>query len=123
MKKLFDAANRYLQTSDWLTIAVLKFSLISLGMMLGMAVGRKNRKPVFLTALAVFSATYIPLMARFYRVFRDVAWMERHSLGVSQSREIGAQLALRGVPVPEEAVTYEALKATLLRWLKEGGSL
>ena len=45
MKKLFDAANRYLQTSDWLTIAVLKFSLISLGMMLGMAVGRKNRKP------------------------------------------------------------------------------
>ena len=73
MKKLFDAANCYLQTSDWLTIAVLRFCLISLGMMLGMAVGRKNRKPVFLTALAVFSATYIPLMARFYRVFRDVA--------------------------------------------------
>ena len=70
MKKLFDAANRYIETSDWKIIAVLKFCLISLGMMLGMAVGRKNRKPVFLTALAVFSATYIPLMAKFFKIFK-----------------------------------------------------
>ena len=31
MKKLFDAANRYIETSDWKTIAVLKFCLIALG--------------------------------------------------------------------------------------------
>ena len=55
-------------------------------------------------------------------VFRDVEWMERHSLGVSQSRKIGVQLALRGVPVPEDVVTYEALKAALLHCLKDGGS-
>ena len=35
MKKLFDATNRYIETSDWKIIAVLKFCLISLGMMIG----------------------------------------------------------------------------------------
>ena len=32
MKKLFEVANRYIETSDWKIIAVLKFCLISLGM-------------------------------------------------------------------------------------------
>ena len=71
MKKLFEAANRYIETSDWKTIAVLKFCLISLGMMIGMAIGRKARKPVFLGALCVFVATYIPLMIKFFRVFTE----------------------------------------------------
>ena len=70
MKKLFDAANRYIETSDWKTIAVLKFCLISLGMMIGMAIGRKNRKPAFFGALGVFAATYVPLMVKFFKVFK-----------------------------------------------------
>lgn len=69
MKKLFDAADRYIATSDWKIIAVLKFCLISLGMMLGMAIGEKYQKPVVFGALGVFVATYIPLMYKFYRVF------------------------------------------------------
>ena len=69
MNKLFDAANHYLETSDWKIIAVLKFCLISLGMMIGMFIEKKNRKPVFFGALCVFVMTYIPLMAKFYRVF------------------------------------------------------
>ena len=71
MKKLFDAANRYIETSDWKLIAVLKFCLISLGMMIGMAINRKNKKPVFFAALGVFVLTYIPLMVKFYKVFTD----------------------------------------------------
>ena len=71
MKKLFDAADRYIQTSDWKTIAVLKFCLISLGMMIGLFIAPKHRKPVFLGALGVFTATYIPLMVKFYRVFTE----------------------------------------------------
>lgn len=70
MKKLFEAANRYIETSDWKTIAVLKFCLISLGMMIGMAIPKKNKKPVFFGALAIFAATYIPLMVKFFRVFK-----------------------------------------------------
>ena len=71
MKQLFDAADRYIETSDWKTIAVLKFCLISLGMMLGLAVKKRDRKPVFLAALGVFAVTYIPLMVKFYRVFTE----------------------------------------------------
>ena len=69
MKKLFDAADRYLETSDWKIIAVLKFCLISLGMMLGMAVGKKHKRRVFLGALTVFVLTYVPLMLKFFKVF------------------------------------------------------
>ena len=71
MKKLFDAANRYIESSDWRIIAVLKFCLISLGMMIGMAIKKKNQKPVFFGALVVFTATYIPLMIKFFRVFSE----------------------------------------------------
>ena len=69
MKKLFDAANRYIETSDWKTIAVLKFCLISLGMMIGMGINKKDKGSVFLGAVTVFAATYIPLMVKFYKVF------------------------------------------------------
>ena len=71
MKKLFEAANRYVETSDWKTIAVLKFCLISLGMMLGMLIKPAHKKRVFLGALGVFLVTYIPLMLKLYRVFTE----------------------------------------------------
>ncbi len=69
MKKLFDAANHYIETSDWKIIAVLKFCLISLGVMIGMQIRPRQKKPVFLAALCVFGLTYVPLMIRFFRVF------------------------------------------------------
>ena len=69
MKKVFEAADRYVQTSDWKVIAVLKFCLISLGMMIGLLIGPERKKPVFLGALGVFIASYIPLMAKFFKVF------------------------------------------------------
>ncbi len=68
MNKLFDAADRYIETSDWKVIAVLKFCLISLGVMIGMAIKPKAKKPVLIIALCVFIITYIPLMAKFFRV-------------------------------------------------------
>ena len=71
MKKLFDTANRYIKTSDWKIIAILKFCLISLGVMVGMQIKPEHKKPVLLGAAAIFLVTYIPLMARFYRVFKE----------------------------------------------------
>ena len=50
---------------------MLKFCLISLGMMIGMQIKPAHKKPVFLGALGVFGATYVPLMVKFYRVFID----------------------------------------------------
>ena len=71
MKKLFEAANRYIETSDWKIIAVLKFCLISLGVMAGMQIKPEHKKPVFIGALCVFVATYLPLMYKFYKVFTE----------------------------------------------------
>ncbi len=70
MKKLFEVANRYIETSDWKIIAVLKFCLIALGVMLGMCVKKEHKKPVLIAALAVFFASYIPLMVKFYKTFQ-----------------------------------------------------
>ena len=71
MQKLFDAADRYLETSDWKVLAVLKFCLIALGMMIGMLIKPKHRKAVFLGALGTFLITDIPWMLKFYRVFTE----------------------------------------------------
>ena len=71
MKKLFEAANRYIETSDWKIIAVLKFCLISLGMILGMIIKPRHKKIVLTGALVTFFVTYIPLMYKFFRVFTE----------------------------------------------------
>ena len=71
MNRMFEAANRYIESSDWKIIAVLKFCLISLGMIIGMQIRPAYKKPVFLGALGVFGITYVPLMVKFYRVFTD----------------------------------------------------
>ena len=65
MKKLTDAANRYLRACDWRDIAVLKICLCALGVLLGLAVpGRKKRRAAWAAAL-VFAAAYVPLMGKF----------------------------------------------------------
>ena len=65
MKKLTDAAHRYLRACDWRDIAVLKICLCALGVLLGLAVpGRRKRAAAWAAAL-VFAATYVPLMAKF----------------------------------------------------------
>ena len=69
--KLFEAADRYIRTSDWKIIAVLKFCLISLGMMIGMWIRPEYKKSVFLAAAGVFFVTYVPLMVKFFRVFTE----------------------------------------------------
>ena len=77
MKKLFEVADRYIQMSDWKTIAVLKFCLISLGMMIGMLVRPQHKMRVMLGALAVFLASYIPLMNKFFFVYMQTEQQDR----------------------------------------------
>ena len=72
MKKLLVIANRYIENSDWKIIAVLKFCLISLGMLLGMLIREDHKKKVRPAAAGIFFLTYVPLMAKFYRTMKDV---------------------------------------------------
>ena len=65
MKKLTDAANRYLRACDWRDIAVLKICLCALGVLLGLAVPGRKKRPAAWAAARVFAAAYGPLMAEF----------------------------------------------------------
>ena len=71
MDKLFEVADRYIKNSDWKTISVLKFCLISLGVMLGMIVKPNDKKKVYGITGATFLLTYIPLMTKFFKIYLD----------------------------------------------------
>ena len=72
MKALFALGNRYVKESDWKDLALLKFCLWAMGMLMGMLVLPKNRKAVAWGCTGVFLVTYIPLMAKFYRVAKEI---------------------------------------------------
>lgn len=73
MKKLFLAADAYIQQSDWRMLALLKLCVGALGVVLGLLVPAKAKRVVFGISLAVFVATYLPLMADFLpKVFRSL---------------------------------------------------
>lgn len=71
MKYLFDVADRYLQKSDWKDLALLKFCLFSMGLMAGAQIPKKHKNLVQISALGVFLATYIPLMAKLFAVMTE----------------------------------------------------
>ena len=71
MKKLFQAADRYIKTSDWKIIAAVKFCVMAFGIIVGMFVRKEHRKPVLCGAAAVFLLTYTPLMKRMVRFIQQ----------------------------------------------------
>lgn len=64
MKKLFALADRYLQQSDWKTMALLKFCLLGLGITVGALIPPKYKKTAVTVGLPLFFVTYLPLMAK-----------------------------------------------------------
>lgn len=65
MKRLFDCADRYIQSRDWKMLAGLKFCLCAMGVLLGLSVPGKHKAAAGGFTLGVFLATYISLMADF----------------------------------------------------------
>lgn len=70
MKFFLELGNRYAKTSTWLDFALVKFCLCALGILLGLTVPGKAKKPAAKAALGVFAATYIPLMGKVFFLFR-----------------------------------------------------
>ena len=68
MKSLFYYAEKYLDKSSWKDISVLKFCLFSMGVIVGIQIPERKKEYVRATALLVFLATYIPLMAKFFGI-------------------------------------------------------
>lgn len=65
MKRLLDAADRYLKDCTWKDISILKFCLLALGMLLGIAVPARKKTVSAWAASLVFVGTYVPLMGKF----------------------------------------------------------
>ena len=65
MKFLFKSADAYLRQCDWRDLALVKFCLFSMGLIAGISLPPKAKKPAIATAAAVFAATYIPLMVKY----------------------------------------------------------
>ena len=65
MKKIIACADAYLASRDWKMVAVLKFCLMALGLLLGLCVPARHKKKAAAVGGAVFALTYIPLMTDF----------------------------------------------------------
>ena len=68
MKKLLDFGNRYAKESSWKDFALVKFCLFSMGLIAGTKVPGKHKRKVIAVAVCVFALTYIPLMAKVFRI-------------------------------------------------------
>ena len=68
VKKLFEIADRYVQESDWKDLALIKLCLCAMGIMIGLRIAPKYKRTVMIGATAVFTATYIPLMTKFFQI-------------------------------------------------------
>ena len=78
MNRLFRLADAWARESSWEDLAVLKICLCAMGVAMGCAVPRRRRKAAAMASLAVFSATYVPLMASLLHVARQKElWAEQ----------------------------------------------
>lgn len=73
MKTLFELGDRYAEKSTWKDFALVKLCLFSMGIAAGTLVPKKYRVPVIGTAAVVFGATYVPLIAKVFRIAKEMA--------------------------------------------------
>lgn len=66
--KLFTYADRYIKQSSWKDLALIKFCLCAIGVLIGLAVPRSRRRQFAFGAVVVFLTTYVPLMSKFAHV-------------------------------------------------------
>lgn len=84
MKLFFELGDRYAKRSDWKDFALTKFCLCAMGVLLGIHVPQKHKKTAGLAALAVFTATYIPLMSKVYSIAKEMV-LEKKASSANES--------------------------------------
>lgn len=70
MNKLFSYADSYIKKCTWKDLALIKFCLCAIGVMIGLCIPKEKKKIPFFMALSVFILTYIPLMSKFAKEFK-----------------------------------------------------
>ena len=69
--KLFEVADRYCKESTWKTMAAVKFCLFSIGIIVGVLLPETCQPPVLVIFGIVFIITYIPLMRKFFKLWKS----------------------------------------------------
>ena len=69
--KLFEVADRYCKESTWKTMASLKFCLFSMGIIVGVLLPESCKIPVLVIFGIVFIVTYIPLMSKYFKLWKS----------------------------------------------------
>ena len=69
--KLFEVADRYCKESTWKTMAALKFCLFSIGIIVGVLLPESCKIPVLVIFGIVFIVTYIPLMSKYFKLWKS----------------------------------------------------
>ena len=72
MQFFFELGNRYAASSDWKDFALTKFCLFAMGIIVGTLLPDSCRVYVWCIAGLVFLATYIPLMAKIFRIMKEM---------------------------------------------------
>ena len=89
MKRLFDCADRYIQSRDWKMLAFLKFCLCAVGILLGLSVSPKHKKCAAAGAFGVFLLFDLSIgLVRFDQLHKGVRLLVVHDyLVVSQVQQ------------------------------------
>lgn len=76
MAKLFKCADAYLKECTWKDLALVKFCLCAVGLLIGLSIPKDKKKYPLIAASIVFVVTYVPLMTKFLRISKGV-WEEK----------------------------------------------
>lgn len=67
MLHLSQVTERYCQSFDWKSLSLFKLCCLSFGMVCGIFIPNKYKRPVLIGATGVFVVTYLPLMCGFIK--------------------------------------------------------
>lgn len=70
MRYFFNIGNQYIKESDWKILALVKFCLFSMGVIVGVLLPAGGKTIALWVAGCVFLVTYIPLMAKLLRIMK-----------------------------------------------------
>ena len=90
MKKLLNIGDRYIENSNCGTIALLKFCLLALGVLLGLEVPKKHKNTARIVAGGVFVATYIPLIVKLVCTVKEMCCCAEEDGEVEEPAEAAA---------------------------------
>lgn len=71
MLKLFEIGNAYIRQSDWKDLALVKLCLFSMGILVALRLPLRALPKARKWARRTFLASYVPLMAKFFRVAKE----------------------------------------------------